>query len=81
MTTLEKVGQIILKFKKDKISPELLKPAATLTGDLMLDSLDLAELLVLLEDAFKVDIPMEDARKMKTLGEGAQYIDLRLAAS
>ncbi len=80
MTTLEKVGEIILKFKKGKVAPEALKPGALLTKDIGLDSLDLTELWVLTEDAFKLKISLEDAGKMKTLGDVAGYIDKQLSA-
>ena len=80
MSTLEKLGQIILKFKKDKVAPEALKPTANLVSDLNLDSIDRTELLVLAEDAFNLKISDEDAFKMKTLGDVAAYIDKKLSA-
>lgn len=80
MTTLEKVGEIVIKFKKGKVTADKIKPTASLAADLGLDSLDLSELLVLAEDAFKLQIPPEDLNKVKTLGEVAQYIDKRLKA-
>jgi acyl carrier protein len=80
VTTFEQVCQVIMKFKGDKLSPEMLKPEASLTEDLMLDSLDLTELLVLSEDAFNLTIPLEDSNKLKTLGDAATYIDMRLSA-
>ena len=79
MTTLEKLGQIILKFKKDKLAPGDMKSTANLVSDLNLDSIDRAELLVLAEDAFSMKISDEDSDKMKTLGDVAEYIDKKLA--
>ncbi|MDR7866381.1 MAG: acyl carrier protein [Sporomusaceae bacterium] len=80
MTTLEKLGQIILKFKKDKVAPEALTATANLVSDLDLDSIDRTELLVLAEDAFNLKIFDADAYKMKTLGDVAEYIDKKLSA-
>ena len=47
MTTLEKVRAVILKMKKKNITEADLKPEALLVGDLKLDSIDMAEMLVL----------------------------------
>ncbi|MDT8903950.1 acyl carrier protein [Anaeroselena agilis] len=80
MSTLEKLGQIILKFKKGKVAPEALKATANLVSDLDLDSIDRTELLVLAEDAFNLKISDADAFKMKTLGDVAEYIDKKLSA-
>ncbi len=80
MTTMEKVCGIVLRFKGSKLSPEMLQPKATLVEDLMLDSLDFTELLVLSEDAFELEIPMEDMLGLKTLGDVAAYFDKRLSA-
>lgn len=79
MATMEKVYGIILKLKKGKISATELKSDARLVDDLGLDSLDLAELLVLAEDAFSIQIPLEDAAKLVTIGAAVQYFDKRLA--
>jgi acyl carrier protein len=79
MTTMEKVCDIILRIKKKHISAADLKPEASLVDDLKLDSLDLAELLVLAEDTFSIQIPMDDAVKLTTIGAAVEYFDKRLA--
>lgn len=80
MTTIEKVCEIVLKLKKKDISAADLKPEASLVNDLHLDSLDLAELLVLAEDAFSIEIPLEDAVKLSTIAAAVEYFDMRIAA-
>ena len=80
MTTLEKVSQIILNFKKNKLSPEALQPEADLKATLRFDSLDLMELLVEAEDAFSIQSPLEDANKLKTLGDVVAYINQKISA-
>lgn len=79
MTTLEKLGELIIKFKKGRVAPEALSPEASLANDLGLDSLDMMELIVLAEDACQVQIDLEEAKSLKTLGETAQYIDKLIA--
>jgi acyl carrier protein len=79
MTTLEKVREMILKLKKDNLSSSALKPEAKLVEDLSLDSLDLAELVVMAEDAFSIKIPLADAQTLATVGSAVDYFDKRLA--
>ena len=67
MTTLEKVRAVILKMKKKNISEADLKPEARLVEDLKLDSIDMAELLVLTEEAFGLKISDDDVKKMSTI--------------
>lgn len=79
MTTLEKLGELILKIKKKTLSAADLKPEAMLTNDLNLDSLDMAELLVMAEEAFSIKIPLDDVVKLMSLGAAANYFDKRIA--
>jgi acyl carrier protein len=79
MTTMEIVCSLVLKLKKKGISQADLKPGARLVEDLGLDSLDLAELLVLAEDAFSIQIPLDNARELTTVGAAAEYFEKRAA--
>ena len=54
---------------KDKVQLE-----TSFIGDLGADSLDMVELLMNLEDQFKMTIPDEDAEKIKTVGDAVNYI-------
>jgi len=38
------------------------------------DSLDIVELIMALEEAFDLDIPDEDAEKIRTVGDAVSYI-------
>ena len=49
------------------------KPAS-FVDDLGADSLDIVELVMAFEEAFKLDVPDEDAEKLKTVGDAIQYI-------
>jgi len=42
--------------------------------DLGADSLDTVELIMAFEDEFKIEIPDEDAEKMKTVGDVSKYL-------
>lgn len=46
--------------------------------DLGADSLDLIELLMVLDDEFGVDVPEEDAEKIKTVGDVVNYLQNKL---
>ncbi len=80
MTTMNKVCELIMKVKKNKLPKEELTPDALLVRDLGFDSLALTELLVLVEDAFSLEIPVADAKRQQTIGEVVAYVDGRLAA-
>ena len=75
MTTMEKVNKIILDLKKGKVTEDMLQPSAELAKDLHMDSLDMAELLVMAEDEFKVKFSLEKVGGLKTLADAVQYVD------
>ena len=50
-------------------------PSASFVDDLNADSLDLVELIMSLEEEFGMDIPDEEAEKIKTVGEAVDYVD------
>ena len=71
----DKVKDIIatqLGVDKSKVTPE-----ASFIGDLGADSLDTVELVMALEEKFKMEIPDEDAEKIKTVGDAISYINLK----
>ena len=79
MTTLEKVRAVILKMKKKNITEADLTPEALLVGDLKLDSIDMAEMLVLAEEAFGLKISDDDVKNLTTIASAVEYLDKRLA--
>ena len=50
------------------------KEDASFTEDLNADSLDLVELIMSLEEQFKLQISDEDAEKITSVGEAVDYI-------
>lgn len=72
-TVLERVTKVIV----DRLGVEEseVKPAASFTGDLGADSLDVVELVMELEDEFDMEISDEDAEGMSTVGDAVAYIE------
>jgi acyl carrier protein len=56
------------------VSPEQVKPENRFIDDLGADSLDTVELIMALEEEFKVEIPDEDAEKLVTVGDALNYL-------
>ena len=46
---------------------------ASFIDDLGADSLDLVELIMALEEEFDIEIPDEEAEKLKTVGDAVNY--------
>jgi acyl carrier protein len=70
--TYERLRDIIaetLKVDKEKVVSE-----ASFTDDLKADSLDLVELIMAFEDEYGVEIPDEDAQKIRTVGQALEYV-------
>jgi len=62
------------------VNAEQITMEASFIDDLGADSLDQVELVMDFEDKFEVDIPDEDAEKMRTVGEAISYLSERLAS-
>jgi len=56
------------------VEPEKVQTTASFIDDLGADSLDIVELVMTMEEEFDLDIPDEDAEKMKTVGDVVKYI-------
>jgi acyl carrier protein len=75
MALFERVQQLIAKELNVKESE--VTESATFDGDLKADSLDVVELIMALEDEFSLDIPDEDAEKIRTVGDAVRYLESR----
>ena len=51
---------------------------ASFVDDLGADSLDIVELVMSMEESFDIEIPDDDAEKMKTIGDAVSYLKERL---
>lgn len=71
-----KVKQIIAE--KLGVGEDKVLPNASFVDDLGADSLDQVELIMAFEDAFDVEIPDEDAEKLKSVKDAMDYLGNKL---
>lgn len=57
------------------VEPEKVTDDASFVDDLGADSLDTVELVMAFEEEFGLDIPDEDAEKMRTVGDAVRYLN------
>jgi acyl carrier protein len=72
MAIEDKVKEIIVD--QLGVEAEQVKPEASFVDDLGADSLDTVELVMAFEEEFDLEIPDEDAEKIKTVGDAITYI-------
>jgi acyl carrier protein len=75
----ERVRSIIcdqLAVEADKVTL-----SASFVEDLGADSLDIVELVMTMEEEFDLDIPDDDAEKIKTVGDVVKYVATKASAS
>ena len=70
---IEKVKQIISE--QLGVEESEVTPSASFIDDLGADSLDTVELVMALEEAFDIEIPDEDAEKIRTVQDAIDYIE------
>lgn len=79
MSTFDKVKKIIVEQLGVDESEVTLE--ASITDDLGADSLDQVELVMAFETEFNIDIPDEEAEKIKTVGDAVNRIDQATAGA
>jgi acyl carrier protein len=72
MSIEEKMKKIIVE--QLSVSEDEVVPTASFADDLGADSLDLVELIMAMEEAFDIEIPDENAEKLKTVQDAIDYI-------
>ena len=72
-STEERVKQIIVE--QLGVDEAEVTPNASFVDDLGADSLDTVELVMAFEEAFEIEIPDEDAEKIRTVQDAVSYID------
>jgi len=73
----EEVAKRIIELVKnfDKVSnPDAVTETSHFIKDLGLDSLDVVELILQVEDEFMIDIPDDDAEQLHTIADCIEYI-------
>ena len=72
----EKVKDIIVE--EHRVEREKLTSEASFMEDLGADSLDTVELVMAFEKEFDIDIPDEDAEKLRTVGDAMNYLHQKI---
>ena len=67
----EKIQQIVCDITG--AVPETVNTESNFVEDLRADSLDMAEIVMAVEDEFDLEIPDEDAEKIATVGQAIDY--------
>ena len=75
----DKVRDIIEK--ELGVEREKLTDNASFIEDLGADSLDIVELVMEFEKEFNIDIPDEDAEKLRTVGDAIGYLNQKMTAA
>jgi acyl carrier protein len=71
----DKVKQIIVE--QLGVDENQVDPSASFVDDLGADSLDIVELVMAFEEAFDLDIPDDEAEKIKTVKDAVDYIEAK----
>ena len=61
--------------KELQIEADLITPEAELTNDLGINSIELADLVMLCEDKFNIEIDDENIGKFVTIGDVVEYLE------
>ncbi|MBI5587568.1 MAG: acyl carrier protein [Deltaproteobacteria bacterium] len=78
MSSVEnKVKKIIID--QLDVTEEEVTPQASFVDDLGADSLDTVEMVMAFEEEFSIEIPDEDAEKIKTVKDAVDYIQKKSA--
>lgn len=76
MSVEEKVKNIIVE--QLGVDMEAVTAEASFIDDLGADSLDIVELVMTMEEEFDLEIPDEDAEKIKTVNDVVNYIKTKV---
>ncbi len=77
MSVEQKVKQIIVE--QLGVDENQVDNTASFVDDLGADSLDIVELIMAFEEAFDLDIPDEDAEKIRTVKDAIDYVEAKMA--
>lgn len=73
---IEKVNHFLIE--DIEIEEELIDPDASLTKDLGIDSLDVVDIVVIIEQVFGVKIKGEELKDVKTLGRFYDFVEEKI---
>ena len=72
MNIEQKVKDIIVQ--QLGVDPEKVKPEASFGAEIGADSLDTVELVMAFEEEFGVEIPDDEAEKIRSVGDAVKYL-------
>jgi len=75
----QKVNQFLIN--EIEIEEDLISPDALLTKDLGIDSLDVVDIIVIVEQVFGVKIKGEELKNVKTLQQFYDFVENKIKAS
>ena len=73
MALFDDIKEVIVE--QLNVSPEEVKPESKFVEDLGADSLDVVEMIMALEEKFEIEIPDNEAEKIKTVQDAVDYIE------
>lgn len=68
----ERIVSVVKNF--DQVDPNKVNPETKFADDLGLDSLDIVEVVMAIEDEFAIEIPDQEADKISSIAEAIDYI-------
>lgn len=77
MDVFEKVQQITVE--QLSVEPSAVNMESTFVDDLGADSLDIVELIMAFEEEFEVEIPDEEAEKIRSVADAVELIKAKKA--
>lgn len=77
MDVFEKVQQITVE--QLSVEPSAVSMESTFVDDLGADSLDIVELIMAFEEEFEVEIPDEEAEKIRSVADAVELIKAKKA--
>lgn len=69
----EQIKQVLIE--ELQIDEKLITPSAELVGDLDINSIELADLIMVCEEKFDVEMAEDDLAKLVTVGDVADYLE------
>jgi len=76
MDIMKELKEIIIE--KLSVTEDQITEEARFQEDLGADSLDVVELVMAIEEKFDIEVPDEDAEKIRTVGDAVNYIKEKL---
>lgn len=70
---LEKVKELLVE--ELQINPDDITMEASLSKDLGINSIELADLVMLCEEKFDIEIPEDDSNEFNTVGDVVNYLE------